>query len=52
MRVWVIPELVDHFPDSLGKLRIDGRHAIDRARDGCRGDFGAFGDLLDVYSYL
>src|SRR5579859_7164584 len=43
-------KLFDRFLDALCGARADFVGTVDGAGDGCRGDFGEFGDLFDVHS--
>lgn len=47
--VRIVAEFLDHLPDSLGKLRINGRYAVNRARYCGSRDLGSARDLPDIH---
>src|SRR5258707_11332968 len=40
LRIWEIPELIHHFPNTLGQLRIDRGHVVDRSGNSRGRNFG------------
>ena len=46
-----VVEFVDHLPDALGDLGVDGGDVVDGAGDGRDGDIGCAGDGADVHAF-
>src|ERR1700675_3596203 len=50
LRIRIIAKLLDHLPNPLGKLRIDGRNMIDGPRYSGGGYLGTPGDFTDIHN--
>src|SRR6202795_3635883 len=50
LRIRIITKLLDHLPNPLGKLRIDGGDMIDGPRHSGGGYLGTPGDCTDIHN--